>query len=144
VQINKKILLAALSISFHGAVMSMEQAELKQHAESVSEYIQNTFDKRYEQNIQLLAKWLVQKRDNISDTDTWNDLIKELHDKIQVPQCNPDHLKMPTSCGCGFITAHRKVIIDKAYKLQPNQNDTQLIKDIEQGLYREIYQLLPF
>ena len=160
-QFNKKILLAALCISFHGAIMSMEtiptldtltlqqKEELKQHTNHISQYLEDFHPDQSKENILPLTKWLVQQRSTTTETDTWKNLIKTLEGSIQIPTCTmlklcqrqgtdlTDVLKI-TECTsdryhftCSLPHMFAKIIISQAYQLQPDTKGEELYKNIE-------------
>lgn len=64
-QINKKILFIALSMSLHSAIISMEQT-LKEHAKNLEHYMSDKNSELRKQNILPFAQWITEKRATFS------------------------------------------------------------------------------
>jgi len=128
-QINKKILFIALCISFHGAVKSMQEAELKQHADTMSVSLHCIEDGRLPRKIANLATWLLQERNKISNENEWKNLIETLNANVTIPAYS--HY----SQGYTFRKVHWEVIVKHALNVQQGQIPKQLLQNINDSLY---------
>lgn len=131
-QINKKILLIALSISFHNAVISMKEAS-KEHAENLSHYMSDENSEIRKQNILPFAQWITEKRATFSVDNNWKAFCENNHTLLKftigtIPIC-----KLP---GMENITPTKiiDVIMDRAYKLQPDSTAEALTDSLDQDL----------
>ncbi len=171
-QINKKVLLAALCMSFQGAIISMEttptlnglaleqEIGLKQHASHISQYLENFHPEKSKENILPLANWLVQQKSTITEAGTWNNLIKTLKGSIQIPPCamlkfcqtheaDLVHILKITECNseryhftCSYPHMIAKIIIRQAEELQPDTNGEELFESIQSLMDKALLGLL--
>jgi len=141
---HKKILLLALSVSLHSAIMGMEtetidaqvrlETELETHAQNL---VKNIFTlmspEKRDEHVSPLIHWLVQKRNEISDPAEWSNLVKKLEESIKLPQGDPG-----SNPGALFFICipqgTKNAIIANASELQPNQNVTELIEKINNNI----------
>jgi len=137
-QINKKILLAAFSMSFHGAVMSMEQVTFEEQQEirklvgNQAAHIGN-FARAAEHDathMVLLGAWLTQQRKAVTEPEKWNLLVEHL-------------AKTVSFCGCHCVqnestTAVKNSVIKIASELKPGQDCSQLLVQRAQEAMRNV------
>jgi hypothetical protein len=131
-QINKKILLIMLSMSLHGAIMSMEEA-LREHAENLSHYMSEENSKIRKQNILPFAQWITEKRATFSVDNNWKAFCENNHTRIKFTIKALPLFKFP---GMENITPDKMldVIMDRTYKLQPSSTSEALTDNIDQDL----------
>ena len=134
-QINKKILVIALSISFNSAIMSMEQAqvELKEHAENLSHYMAENNSEIRKQNIVPFTDWLTERRENISVDNNWKAFCQNNHTLLKFTIGALPIFKFP---GMENVTADDmlNLIMNRAYTLQPGSSSEDLANSIDQDL----------
>lgn len=75
---NKLIISIALCVSFHSAIISMEN-EINEQIKRINQFTEDIMPSM--QDIKPLGHWLTQKR-NISSYATWDNLINTLISKI--------------------------------------------------------------
>jgi len=142
---SQKILLIALSISFHSAIMSMKKDEFNyadaiicmQNAkaqkkimhkllkEQTSHIVKFAREPNHDpEHMKLLGVWLTEQRNNVSETNVWNTLIKNLTSDISDYRC----LCLENDMTSAVVD----VVTSIAQNLQPGQDCSQLLIDCAQ------------
>jgi len=133
--INKKILSIALSTSFHGAVISMEQAQLesKQYVETIAHYMSEKNSATRKQNILPFAEWITAKRDSYYNIHDWCNFCTNNQEILKFIVNFFPIFKFPEVVG---INAHKiiDVIMDRARELKPESSPEVLTNTIDRDL----------
>ena len=134
-QFNKKIVLTALTISFHSAIICMEQAKLesKQHTDHISRYMTEENSEARKQNILPFTEWLTEKRNSFFVDKDWKTFCTNNHTLLKFTIGTLPMFKFPEMAG---ITAENliDIIMNRAYKLQPDSSSQSLANIIDQDL----------
>lgn len=132
IQINKQILLIALSILSHSAVMGMEETS-KEHAENLSHYMSDENSEIRKQNILRFAQWLTEKRATISEDSDWKTFCD--YNNALLKLCI-NALPIFKFTGMENITPHNMldVIMKRTYTLQPDATSEALTDSVDQDL----------
>lgn len=148
-QISKSLLLIALSVSFHGAIISMEEADhdtnirkaceianlamkhAKGQIEEQSQHVLNFTDdfESNQQDMLLVGIWLTQQRNKFPDKQYKTLLNKLIH---SCPLCG---------CLCPLFTrrrAVRKAIDDVASALKPGEDCSKFLVTHAQKILRDL------
>lgn len=111
--LNKALLSIALGISFHGAIIGMED-EISEQINLINRFTADIAGYDGE-DIKPLGHWLTQTRNDIHDDINWNSLINDLIGKITLN--DNDHVWQSYS-----KPAISAVISEIARSLQPGQD----------------------
>lgn len=114
----KKILFIALSMPFHGALITMQEESIYEQKTRIAQFIHEK-----DHNLQYMAHvghWLTIKRNNIFDYEEWDIVVNFI---TSVGHCRCD-------CLANKITfAIKDVIKQVAHGLYPGQDCSQLLVD---------------
>lgn len=134
--LKNQILLIALSISFSGAIISMEkdikfEKQLKEAtpmdmSNCISEFARESAHDS--EHMKLLGCWLTEQRNNISEANEWNILVKHVTNYVTFCRCY---------CLANEMTrVVRDIVKEVAQDLQPGQDCSQLLVDRTQEAVR--------
>ncbi len=122
-------------MSFHGAVKSMEQTKLdsQQYVATITHYLSEENSKARKQNIEPFAQWLTDKRNVFHNDNDWNEFCKNNHTLLKFTIGALPMFKFPETLN---LTPGKMidVIMDRAYKLQPESSSQELTDTIDQDL----------
>jgi hypothetical protein len=118
----KRILFIALSMPFHGAIISMQTEDIYEQKVRIAQFIHE--EDHNPQHIALVGRWLTEKRNNVSDYEEWEIIINFV---TSVGHCRCD-------CLSNKITyAIQEAVKQVARNLQPGQDCSQLLVDHAQA-----------
>jgi hypothetical protein len=140
--INKQCVLLILTISCINTAISMqdyatdeEQREIRILVGNKATYITRfaRIDDHNPEHMICLGKWLSEQRKNIIETRKWNLLVKHLEKTVVVCDCH---------CEDNQTTiAVKKVVIETALMLKPNEDCSQLLADAARKAVHNYYHM---